>query len=133
MPQYARPDADVALNGWSNPSFSVIDEAIADDGDFTQSPLAPSNALLEVGLSNVEDPQSSSGHVVRYRYQKDAAGGAQIDLTVRLMQGAVQIAIWSHTNIGNGFTTAAQTLSGAEADAITDYNDLRLRFTANQV
>jgi hypothetical protein len=133
MAQFARPDSDVALNGWSDPSWSVIDESAVDDGDFTQSALAPSNATLQVGLSDVEDPQSSSGHIVRYRYQKDAAGGAQINLTVALMQGGTSIASWSHTDIANGWVTQAQTLSGAQADSITNYANLRLHFTANQV
>ncbi len=133
MAQFARPTSDVALGGWSGPAFSAIDEATASDADFTTSPTAPSNATLEVALSAVEDPQSSTGHIVRYRLQKDAANGAQINVTVALMQGAVQIASWSHTNIANGFTTFTQTLSGAQADAISDYSNLRLRFTATQV
>lgn len=133
MPQFARPTSDVALGGWSGPAFSAIDEATADDADFTQSPTGPANAALEVALGAVEDPQSSSGHIVRYRYKKDSGGGSQIDLTVELMQGATQIASWSHANISDLYVSAAQTLSAAQADAITNYADLRLRFTANQV
>lgn len=133
MPQFARPDSDVALGGWSSPSWSTIDEVTADDLDKTISPLAPASATLEVSLTNPEDPQSSGGHIVRYRYQKDAAAGSQIDLTVRLMQGVTEIAAWTHTNIANGWVTAAQTLTAAQADAITDYTDLRLRFIATQV
>lgn len=133
MAQFARPTSDVALGGWSGPAFSAIDEAVASDADFTTSPVAPANATLEVALGAIEDPQASTGHVVRYRYQKGTAAGAQINLTVALMQGAVQIASWSHTNIANGWVTAAQTLTGPQADAITDYSNLRLRFTATQV
>jgi hypothetical protein len=44
-----------------------------------------------------------------------------------------QIAQWTHTAIAETITAAAQTLSGAEADAITDYTDLYLRFVGNQV
>lgn len=132
MAQFARPTSDVALGGWSGPAFSAIDEAVADDADFTSSPTAPNGAALEVALGSVEDPQSSTGHVVRYRYRKNSTGGAQINLTVALMQGVTQIASWSHTNI-DAVTTAAQTLTAAEADAITNYADLRLRFTATQV
>lgn len=133
MAQFARPISDVSLGGWSGPAWSAIDEAVASDADSTSSPTAPSNATLEVALGAVEDPQVSTGHVVRYRLQKDAANGAQINVTVALMQGAVQIASWSHTNIANGFTTITQTLTGPQADAISDYSNLRLRFTANQV
>ena len=132
MAQFARPTSDVALGGWSGPAFSAIDEAVASDADFTTSPTAPAGATLEVSLGAVEDPQASTGHVVRYRYRKNTTGGAQINLTVALMQGAVQIASWSHTNI-DAVTTAAQTLTGPQADSITNYGDLRLRFTATQV
>ena len=133
MPQFARPDADVALGGWTNPSFSVIDEAVADDLDKTQSPSAPAAAALEVGLTNVTDPVSSTGHILRTRYQKDVAAGAQIDLIVRLVQGVTIITSNTYANIANGWVTTAYTLLAAAADAITDYNDLRVRITANQV
>ena len=133
MAQFARPDADVQLDGWTDPSFSVIDEVVADDGDKTVSPLAPTADTLIVGLSDVEDPQVDTGHIVRYRYQKNAAGGAQIDLDVRLLQTAVEIAAWNHTNIANGWTTAAQTLSAPQAQSISDYTALRLEFKANQI
>ena len=132
MAQFARPTSDVALGGWSGPAFSAIDEVTPSDADFTTSPTAPAGATLEVALGAVEDPQASTGHVVRYRYRKNTTGGAQINLTVALMQGAVQIASWSHTNI-DAVTTAAQTLTGPQADSITDYSNLRLRFTATQV
>lgn len=132
MPQFARPTSDVALGGWSGPAFSAIDEAIADDLDFTQSPSAPAGAALEVALGAVEDPQSSSGHIVRYRIQKASAGGAVINVDVALVQGTTVIASWSHADVQNGFVQYAQTLSAAQADAITNYADLRLRFTATQ-
>ena len=133
MAQFARPDADVSLGGWSNPSWSTIDEVTASDVDKTVSPTAPANATLVVGLSDVEDPQVGTGHIIRYRYQKSAAGGAQIDLTVRLLELAVERKVWTHTNIANGWADAAQTLLAAEADAIGVYADLRLEFKANQV
>lgn len=132
MAQFARPVSDVALGGWSGPAFSTIDEAVADDADFTQSPTGPANAILEVALGSVEDPQSSTGHAVRYRFKKDTSGGSQIDLTVELVQGTTVIASWLHANISDLYTDAAQTLTAAQADAITNYADLRLRFIANQ-
>lgn len=84
----------------------------------------------EVSLSDQGDPQASFGHVVSYRYQKSATGGQVADLTVGLYQGSTLIASWTHQNIDVGWTTAGQTLSGGQADSITDYSDLRLRFAA---
>ena len=146
MSQFARPSTDTTLGSYTDQVgggtniFETIDEVAADDGDYIQSPLAPSSAAYVTKLTSVEDPQSSSGHVVRYRYQKNAAGGAQIDLTVQLRQGYVNegtpgtlIAEWTHTNIPSSWTAGSQTLSGAQADAITNYGDLFLRFVSNQV
>lgn len=133
MPQFARPDSDVSLGGWSNPSFSTIDEAVADDGDFTQSGLAPATDTLEVSLSDVSDPLVNTGHIIRFRYQKDVAAGSQINLTVALFQGGTEIVSQLFTDIANGFVQGTITLTAAQADAITNYNDLRLRFIATQV
>lgn len=146
MPQFGRPSADTSIGAYTDQAagttniFQSIDETSPSDADYIQSALAPSSAPYVTKLSNLEDPLSSSNHVVRYRYAKSAAGGAQINLTVQLRQGYVnegtpgtQIAEWTHTDIAETFTTAAQTLSGAEADAITDYTSLYLRFVATQV
>ena len=138
MAQFARPIAD--LVAWATGTFEDIDEVTPSDADLVQSDVAPANDPAGYDLGTVEDPLVSTGHILRYRYQKDAAAGAQIDLTVQLRQGYVNeatpgtlIASFLHTNIGNGFVQANQTLGGADADAITDYANLQLRFLANQV
>ena len=147
MPQYGRPSADTNnpgtytdQGGGSTNIYATIDEVTLDDADYIRSPLAPASAIYVTKYSNLEDPQSSTGHVLRTRYAKDAAGGAQIDIVVQLRQGYVSevtqgtlIATRTFTNVGNTFTTDAYTLSGAEADAITDYTSLYLRVSSNQV
>lgn len=133
MAQFARPDEDVALDGWTNPSWSVIDEEVASDLDKTVSPTAPANATLVVGLSAVEDPAVATGHHVRFRYQKNVAGGATVNLSVRLLQTATEIVAWTYSDIANGWTDADETLTELQANAITDYTALRLEFKANQV
>lgn len=146
MAQFARPNADVTDGNWTKSTggnvdlYTMIDEASADDADYIQSGLAPSSDVCVVGLSSVEDPQSSSGHVVRYRYAKDASGGAQIDLTVQLRQGYTSegaqgtlIHSEAHTNISNTWTAGSFTLNASEADSITNYGSLYLRMVANQV
>jgi len=144
MPQFARPIADKVEGAWVKSTgggtalYTMIDEAVADDADFIQSELAPANSVCCVDLSDVEDPQSSAGHVIRYRYRKDAAGGATIGVTVQLRQGYVNessqgalIHSEVHAAIGEGWTAGTFTLTAGEADAITDYADLQLRFIAN--
>lgn len=135
MPQFGRPISDVTVNGWSTDSWAQIDETVASDADKTVSPTAPTTTnVLECALSTgLEDPASSTGHVMRYRYQKSAAAGAQIDLTVQLMQGATVIRTDAYTNIANGFVTQTVTLSSSQSDAITNYGDLRYQFIPKQV
>lgn len=134
--QYARPNADITDGSWTNESgnntnlYASIDESVINDSDYIQSSQSPSSAdVTEIGLSSVGDPGTDLGHVVRYRYKKDTAGG-QIDLTVRLMQGGTEIASWSHADIGTGFVTATQTLTNPQAANITNYADLRIKFEA---
>ncbi len=142
--QFARPFADITLGTWlpelaGSPSFAgsptelwpMIDETAADDTDFIHSAEVPSDDTCEVQLESLGDPASSSGHIVRYRYSKPFGGG-QVDLTVKLMEGATERASWSHTDISTTWATAEQTLSGAQADSISDYANLRLRFIADQ-
>lgn len=146
MAQFGRPSTDAVNQSWEEDDgttvsiFDQIDEVVADNTDFIRSALAPTADVYATKLTTLEDPVSSTGHIVRYRYAKSAAGGAQIDLTVQLRQGYVNestlgtlIKEWVHTNISETITAQAQTLSGAEADSITNYADLTLRFVANQV
>ncbi len=138
MAQFARPDSDVTTGGWTPNGgpvslFDTLNEIVIDDADFSESANNPTADLMEVGLSSIDDPVGNTGHVLRYRYQKDAAAGRQIDLTVSLLEGADVIASFVHVNIGNPWVTQAQLLTSPQADAITDYTDLRIRFTANDV
>ncbi len=145
MAQFGRPNADTHFSNWTEDDnttdalFAEVDETSANDSDFIKSGLNPTNAPVVFKLSNVNDPLSSSGHTVRYRYGKESAGGDQIDLTAQLRQGYVSegtpgtlIAQQVLTNIADGWTTGSFTLSGAEADAITDYTSLYIRLVANK-
>ena len=146
MPQFARPNADITDGNWLNDAgsavdlFASIDEVTPSDTDFIESGLAPSSDAVAMHLSDPEDPQSSTGHIIRWRRGKNTSGGAQIDLTTQLRQGYVSeasqgtlITSQADNNIPDAFTTTSYTLSGAEADSITNYADLQLRIVANQV
>jgi len=135
--QIARPDGDQTIGNWEDQAagttniYQSIDEAVASDTDYIQSDESPSASAYECSLSDVNDPESASAHVVSYRYQKSGAGGT-VNLVVGLYQGASEIASNTHNNIGNTWTAGTLTLSSGEADSITDYTDLRIRFTATQ-
>lgn len=132
MPQIARPDSDVSAGTWiTAPLWSRVDEAAADDGDLIESAATPSNSTCEVALSDLSDPSSSSGHIIRARRRKSGIATTGWTLAVRLKEGATTRATLSTDANSDTFATASYTLSAAEADSITDYTNLRLEFVAN--
>ena len=124
--QYARPTSDVSAGTWTASSgsdlFAMLDESPANDADYISTVNA---SICEVALGALTDPASSTGHVVRYRIAADSGG-----IIVRLRQGSTTIATWTHNPAPSSLTTYAQTLTGGEADAITNYAALKLQFEA---
>lgn len=126
-PRYARPDTDLSAGAWLPSSgidlYAMLDEATANASDYiyTNAPGA-----CEIALGAVDDPETSSGQVVRYQTWSDSGSG----LTVRLKQGATVIASWSHASLPATPTIYAQTLTTDQCNAITDYADLRFEFVA---
>jgi len=110
-----------------------VDESVASDTDYIKTAQPPGSNEFETLLTSVTDPVSSTGHIMRWRRRKQPSDGAQINLTVRLLQGTTQVTSQSDTNIPTTFTDTSYTLSGAEADAITNYGDLRVELVAAQV
>jgi len=109
---------------------------VPNDATFIASPSNPTSAnFYEVTLSNPVPPGVATPVVVRYRYAKSSTdGGRTIDLTVELRQGTSVIASATHPNIpgasGSGWQQASLTLTAAQAAAITNGADLRLRIRA---
>jgi hypothetical protein len=146
MAQFARPTADSFRSGWETLSastlslFQQVDESAADDDDGVRTPLAPSSAhTLVIKLGALEDPVSSSGHVLRWRYAKDAADGATVDLAVQLRESwrsttslGTLISHNSLSDLSHIVTEGTISLSGAEADSITSYGDLYVMFIPTQ-
>jgi hypothetical protein len=130
--QTLRPLADVSDGTWKDSSggtnlYAQIDEAVASDADFIWSP--GDNDICQVTLGPAGDPESSTGHTVYFRFQRRGAGTRNIK--VSLYQGAsTLIATKTVTSIGDSWTNDSFTLSAGEANNITDYSDLRLRFEA---
>lgn len=146
MAQFGRPSTDTTRDNWEEDDgtttaiWDQIDEAVSDDADYIQTVLAPTSDVYVTKLTTMEDPVSSTGHIVRFRYRKSAAAGAQIDLITQLRQGYTNegspgtlIASQTNNNISDVITAGTINLTGGEADSITDYTDLYLRFVANQV
>lgn len=148
MAQFGRPSADTYntdlytdQGGGGTNIYTTIDETSASDADYIRSPLGPTSDVYVTALTTLEDPVSSTGHTVRWRYGKDASGGATVNLTVELRQGYVNegtpgtliATCLSAGAVPDTFTDGSYTLSAGEADAITNYGSLFLRFVANQV
>lgn len=126
--QFGRPSNDVSNNSWSAaPLWEKLDETTTDN-ETTQisSRTNPASGdFFEVALSSLSDPQSSTGHVLRYRLLKTQA--KSIQATVYLYQGSSLIATTPVQSPGSAYTTYSYTLTGAEANSITNYSDLRVR------
>jgi len=143
--QYSRSIADISTGNWDDPNgnnnnilYDDIDEISTDDNDYIQSSNDPSSDTCEIELSDITDPEVDTGHIIRYRYGTGMSGTgkpSEIDLVVRLMGGSTEIASWTHSNLaGNSpFVTSTQTLTQAQASAISDYTNLRVIFTATKV
>lgn len=133
-PQFARPDGFVSSDGSWTGTYASIDEPTASDADFLASPSGPiPSNYYEVSLSDVEEPHTLTGITVRYRYAKSGNNSGKVtNLAVELLQGSTVIASQSHSNIpgatGSGWQAGSFTLTTAQANSITDFSDLRLRF-----
>ena len=130
--QFARPSADVSAGLYTTtPLWEKLDDVTADD-DTTEilsanNPVESDGTGFEVRLSALSDPQTSSGHTLRFRAQKQT-GGRTLDVSCRLYQGTTAISpVRTLTNLGTTYTTHTYTLAAGEADAISDYSDLRMR------
>lgn len=145
--QVARPSADAFVGtGWVNEAaastnlYQSIDETTASDTDFVRSPDSPNASVYVCDLEALTDPAVSTGHVLRYRYDRETVSGAPtVNLVVQLRQGYVNegaagtlIASNTHNGISDTLTDGSLPLSGTEADNITDYADLSVRFVATQ-
>ena len=132
LPQVLRPTSDVAAGGWTPSTgaslYGVLNETSADDGDYIQSGDNPNADLCEVALTAASDPHASSGYIVQYRVYKD--GTATAALLFRLMEGAVQRATWTVSDVPSTPTTGAYELTTAEVDSIGDHADLRVQMEA---
>lgn len=119
--QLLAPSSDISAGTWTASSggslFAMLNEAVANDATFDVTSQA---STFKVGLAAGANPGVTTGHIVRYRIV-----GSQ---TVSLMQGVTVIASWSQAP--TIMTTFAQTLTGVQAAAITDYASLSIQFQA---
>ena len=131
MAQFARPDSDISVNGWATTAtnlWEVIDEVSASDTDFITG--SSTDGAAEVALSTVTDPAVGTGHTIRIRAQAVGGSGGPERVDVSIFEGTTLIVIaFNNLAVNRGsFQDETYTLSAAEADSISDYSDLRIRF-----
>jgi hypothetical protein len=150
MAQYGVPVADVADGDWTDQAASNVDmfEDIVpgtpgsigggDDATYAQSGSNPSSDACEFDLTlSLEDPVSSTGHIMRWRRQKSASGGGTINMIVNLREGSTGgngtlINGFADNTLPDTWATTSDELTGGEADAINNYDDLQIEFIATQ-
>jgi hypothetical protein len=130
------PDADLGNSGgWVNDAggselYSHVDDA-ADDTDYIVTPEMSAGGhdfWGTVGLPNILDPDTHEEHAIRVRAYKKGTTGT-VTLTAKLKQGNTVIADTEVTLTGS-FATTDYDLTEAEANSITNYDDLRIVFRA---
>lgn len=118
--------------GWQG-TWTEINEVTRDDSDFIRSHILPLEetlvATFVAGLTTVTDPVSAVGHVLHYTYKKNASAGRALELKVELLETTTVRATRTHSDISSNWVQADSTLTAAEANSITDYSVLRVRFT----
>lgn len=123
------PVSDKLANSWvpsvGTSLYGCVDENPADDADYITSPPNPGGTFCDLQFA-VQPPVADTGHTISYRIK--TTGG--IPMTVRLFQTGLMIKEWVHNPGPSNYTTFNQTLTPAEADTITNYPSLWLRFIA---
>jgi hypothetical protein len=142
--KFGRPSSLIAAGtdlwkdevGGSTNIYNSIDEVSSSDADYIVSQTNPGGSDIIFGLNQVTDPQSSSGHVIRFRYSKDASAGKQIDMTLQIGDSTTADCLSpgpTFTDVSSTWTEYSYTLSASEADCITDYSTLQVKVSATGV
>jgi hypothetical protein len=134
MAQFARPSADTTVGSWTangGPSnlYECLDEVTASDTDYIDGGSSSTENRIE--LATVTDPVSSAGHVLRVRWQAYGSGGPE-RISLDLYEGTTLIvAAFDNYAPGRAWADDSYTLSAGEANSISDYSDLNVRFTVD--
>lgn len=121
------PSLDISNGGWQTQAggttdlFQGIDDQVTNDADYVRA-AAPANATYEVKLEPI-----TPGVVnwVKYRHRKQATG--TLSLTVELLEGTTVLQTWVHPSVTTDWLNASRRITAT----VTNWSDLRLRFTAN--
>jgi len=127
MTQTALPSGTVS-NNWDTLVGATAHEALqSSDGDTSKISTVSQGDICEVNVDSLTDPVNNVNHVCTISAQATGSGAPE-RITFRLIENTTIRASSSSTAITRGsYNDYTFTLSGAEADTISDYTDLRLR------
>lgn len=130
---FLRPDGTVSNTSWTPQGAATHHQATDEtvpNGDTDYVTTGTQGALAEVSLTDIDDPQTNASHIVRFTGRSLNGAAGQEKAKLLLYQGATQVANLNVNLDRTAYTTHTSTLTAAEAEAITDYSDLRLRLEA---
>jgi len=136
--QFARPTADISRGSWTTNSgatanlWQSIDEAVADDADYVISAIG-ANSTYECRLSSVAPAIIPRAHLLVLRGRKDQAAGNTKGVTVDLVQGTTIIGTLDFPDLPFAVQQQNVSIPKSMAAGITDYADLRVRFTSTGI
>ncbi|MHC4941653.1 MAG: hypothetical protein ACYTG7_01395 [Planctomycetota bacterium] len=133
--QYARPSGTVSGGSWTATGAPTLHEATDEvtPNDDTDYMVTGTDAdIAELTLGSLTDPSSSVDHIIRFRMRTTGSGSKE-RCEIQLFQGAVLIATTDTQQSRPDYTTFTYTLSSSEADAITNYADLRFKVLSSNM
>jgi hypothetical protein len=134
--QFARPASTVLTGGWRTDTagtdlHTALDETTPDDNDYIISETDPASDTCVIGFGTVDNPNVLTGHMIRWRTRKEGTG--DVRLLVDVMSGSTLVQDFQIDPLPAGVTAYEEELTGFSVEQISDYADLRLRFTAELV
>lgn len=114
--------------GWGTSTSTKTASEILNDND-SKTYIYGSTYSQRFKLDTFADPLINTGHTLTVTWRRGSA--INTTLTVRLLQGALVIATPTFTQVVDGDVVSTYTLSGAQADLISDYANLYIEFYAD--
>ena len=125
MVQYMRPSSDINSSWYYSTGttrYACIDEVTPSDTDYISG---ASDASQECKLSTPPVIPASGGGILRFR----AKGGDALTLIPSIRQGLNEIKKGSSVTLSTSYSEYTLSLSSAEMATITNWSDVRVRFT----
>jgi len=133
---FIRPDSDVTPGVWTaSGGGSLFDDintsAGTDTGDYITSTDSTVSEMCEVGLGNFAvDPAADETVIIQGYIRAGGTAPNLSNLTVHLMEGAtIRSGFVAYPLATGNFQQWAHTLTISDIASITDWTNLRLRFT----